>query len=120
MPTTSGSYLAQDVQDCIELCIDCHKACMETAIYCLQQGGKHAEANHVRLMFDCAEICQTAANFMQRGSDLHHHTCAACAAICQRCAEDCERMSDDSRMATCAETCQRCADSCQRMSRGHA
>src|SRR5215217_3671660 len=71
MPTSSGSYLPQDMLDCIELCNDCHKACLETAMYCLQQGGKHAEPNHVRLMFDCAEICQTSSNFMQRGSDLH-------------------------------------------------
>jgi hypothetical protein len=103
--------------DCIELCGDCHKACLETSMYCLQQGGRHAEANHVRLMFDCAEICQTSANFMQRGSDLHVFTCGACAAVCRRCAEDCQRMSDDLRMAACAEMCRRCAESCQRMSR---
>jgi hypothetical protein len=68
-------------------------------------------------MMDCAEICQTSANFMLRGSDLHEHTCAACAAVCERCAVDCERMSDgDSRMAACAEMCQRCSDACRQMS----
>ena len=97
MPTSSGSDLPQDMLQCIELCNDCHKACLETVMYCLQQGGNHAEANHVRQMFDCAEICQTSANFMQRGSDLHVHTCAACAAVCRRCAEDCRR---------CAEFCE--------------
>ena len=76
----------------------------------------HAEPNHIRLMMDCAEICQTSANFMLRGSDLHHLTCAACAEICDRCAADCDRMSDDPRMAACAEECRRCAESCRQMS----
>ena len=34
----------------------------------------------IRTDLDCADICHTAANFMLRGSDLHAHTCAACAA----------------------------------------
>jgi hypothetical protein len=80
----------------------------------------HAEPNHIRVMMDCAEICQTSANFMLRGSDLHVHTCAACAEICDRCAADCERMADDTRMAACAEMCRRCADSCRSMAHYHA
>ena len=74
-----------------------------------------AEAAHVRLLLDCAEICQTSANFMLRGSDLHMRTCAVCAEVCQRCAESCERMGDDTQMRACAEECRRCADSCHRM-----
>jgi hypothetical protein len=31
------------------------------------------------LLLDCAEICQTAANFMLRNSELHSRTCAVCA-----------------------------------------
>jgi hypothetical protein len=66
-------------------------------------------------MLDCAEICETSANFMIRGSELHHLTCGACAEVCDRCAEDCERMGDDETMRRCAETCRRCAESCHRM-----
>jgi len=118
MPEPDGSYLSQDMLACIELCQNCHKACQETLMYCLQQGGRHVQADHVRLMLDCSEICQTATNFMQRGSDLHVHTCAACAEVCRRCAEDCKQMAkadNDNRMAACAEMCRRCAESCQRM-----
>jgi hypothetical protein len=120
MPESDGSLLSQDMLACIEVCNDCRRACMETAMYCLQQGGRHAEPNHIRLMLDCAEICQTSANFMQRGSDLHVHTCAVCATVCQRCFEDCNQMSDDLRMAACAEMCRRCAESCNNMSHAHA
>ena len=99
-----------------QVCSDCHKACLQTVPYCLQTGGHHAEPNHVRLMVDCAEICQTSANFMLRGLDLHAYTCEACAEICERCHRDCAAMADgDSRMAACAEMCRRCAESCQRM-----
>jgi hypothetical protein len=118
MPDARGEKLDDNMQQCIELCQDCHKACQETLFYCLQEGGRHAEANHIRLMMDCAEICQTAMNFMQRGSPLHRYTCGACAEICERCAADCEKMADDSRMAACATMCRRCAESCRRMSAG--
>ena len=116
MPDVSGRDLSSDVLACIELCVDCHKACTQTLMHCLQTGEEHAEANHVRLMLDCAEICQTSANFMMRGSDLHAHTCRACAAVCRRCAEDCAAMGDDDpRLRACAEQCARCAESCERM-----
>ena len=119
MPDTQGHKLDDEMLACIEVCLDCHKACLQTIPYCLQRGGMHAEPNHIRLMADCAEMCQTSANFMLRGSDLHHHTCGACAEVCERCAADCDRMSDDLRMAACAEECRRCAESCRAMA-GHA
>jgi hypothetical protein len=100
---------------CIQHCQDCHAMCLETIAHCLEQGGPHAEAGHIRLMLDGAEICQTSANFMLRGSDLHAHTCGVCAAICERCAEDCDRLGDDARMKACAEMCRRCAASCREM-----
>jgi len=93
MPTSSGADNPQDMLDCIELCNDCHKTYLGTTMYCLQLGGKYAQANHVRLMFDCAEICQTSSNLMQRGSDLHVYACGACAAVCRRCADDCRRVA---------------------------
>jgi hypothetical protein len=100
---------------CIQNCLDCHRACVQTLTSCLQQGGEHAEADHVRLMLDCAQICQTAADFMLRGSALHAHACSACAEVCQACADDCGRMASDLRMKACADTCQHCADSCRDM-----
>jgi hypothetical protein len=77
-------------------------------------GGEYAQPNHIRLLLDCAEICQTNANFMLRGSDLHGLICATCAEVCDRCAGDCDRF-DDAQMKRCAETCRRCAESCREM-----
>lgn len=104
-----------DMQQCIQNCVDCHRICLETSAYCLQQGGKHSEASHIRLLLDCAEICQTSTDFMIRGSSLHPKTCRVCATICEACAQDCEGMGDDAQMKRCAEVCRKCAESCRQM-----
>jgi hypothetical protein len=68
---------------------------------------------------DCADICAVGAAFMLRASNLHAHTCAACAAVCRACAEGCAAMGDDSRMSALADTCRHCAESCEAMASGH-
>lgn len=107
----------QQMQECIENCQQCHAICTETAQHCLEMGGKHAEVAHIRLLLDCAQICQTSADFMLRGSSHHRSTCGICAEVCLACAEECERIGqDDSMMKECAEICRRCAESCRHMS----
>lgn len=105
----------QEMERCIDNCQECHEVCLRTASHCLEKGGRHAEVSHVRLLLDCAQVCQTSADFMIRGSDLHAATCRACAEVCERCADDCERMGDDEMMRRCAEVCRRCAQSCAQM-----
>lgn len=103
------------VENCIKSCLACQRVCVETTMHCLQLGGRHAEAAHIRLLLDCAEICLTSANFMMRGSDLHALICGACAQVCRQCAEACERFDDDEQMRHCARICRRCAESCEEM-----
>ena len=105
----------ETLRQCIQECLNCHGICLNTITYCLEQGGRHAEGGHIRLLTDCAEICQTSANFMLRGSSLHARTCAVCAEICAQCAEDCGQFKDDAHMQRCAEACRRCAESCREM-----
>jgi MinD superfamily P-loop ATPase len=93
---------------------------MNTVTYCLQKGGNHAEQSHIRLLLDCAEICETSANFMLRTSELHARTCGVCAEVCERCAQDCDRMGDDAQMKACADMCRRCAESCRQMAMARA
>ena len=112
---TQHQHTAQEMRACIANCLNCHSTCMATITHCLQKGGQHAAVAHIRLMMDCAEICQISANFMLRGSDMHSRTCGVCAEICERCAQDCERLGDDAHMRACAEACRRCADSCRNM-----
>lgn len=105
----------EQMQSCIQECLDCHRACLETVTHCLEKGGRHAEPDHIRLLMDCAEICQTSANFMLRGSDLHPMTCEVCAEVCAECADDCERFDGDAQMQNCAAACRSCSEMCQTM-----
>jgi len=105
--------LSDEMRSCIEECLRCHTVCLSDAIgHCLEKGGRHTEPVHFKLMLDCAEICQTAANFMARQSDHHRHICRECAEICRACAASCEDVGD---MEACVEACTRCAASCEKM-----
>lgn len=115
MPAHSPSHASQNLEQCIENCTNCQRVCLEVVARHFRGEGERVEEAHVRLLTDCAEICQTSANFMVRGSELHGATCGACATVCQRCAEECETMRDDPHMAACAEICRRCAESCRAM-----
>ena len=105
------------MDDCIDWCSTCRDICLQTVNYCLGMGGEHAEQAHIRLLLDCAEICQTSANFMLRESEMHGSTCRACADVCERCAESCAKFEGDEIMQACAETCRGCAESCREMAR---
>ena len=105
-----------EMQRCLKHCQRCHSTCLEmAATYCLEMGGKHADPAHLRLMLDCAQICQTSADFMLRDSDLHAPVCLTCAVICECCAESCEEVGG---LEYCAQACYTCAESCRAV--GHA
>ena len=109
-------HVSKGMRQCAEECSGCHDICLETISHCLHMGGKHADPHHIGVLMDCVQICETSKDFMLRGSELHAHTCAACAHICERCSEDCERIGgSDALMKKCAQTCRRCAKSCRKM-----
>ena len=114
---TDGEEMATAMDDCIDWCTTCHDICLQTVNYCLGMGGEHAAQDHIRLLLDCAQICQTGADFMLRESSVHGATCTACADVCERCAQDCARFEGDEIMQACADTCRGCAESCRNMAR---
>jgi hypothetical protein len=64
-----------------------------------------AAANHVRLLLDCAAICQASADFMASDSNLQGRFCGVCAEICPRCAQEYERFESDVQMMACVNAC---------------
>ena len=105
---------------CIEACQHCFQTCLAAADgHCLEVAGDHAAPAHLRLMHDCADICQLSAAFMLRRSTFHPRTCALCAEVCIACAADCEALGDEV-MRECATICRRCAESCRVMVAAHA
>lgn len=111
---TQSQSQTSEMESCIDTCRRCQQTCLHMAMtHCLEQGGKHVEPEHFRLMMNCAELCQTAANFMLSQSSLHAAVCAACAEVCTACADSCEQVGD---MDECVRICRECADSCHKMS----
>jgi hypothetical protein len=103
------------IEQCIQTCLDCHRICLETITHCLLRGGEYASEKRILLLQDCAEICDTTANFLTRNSDLHATICGTCAEVCLKCAEDCERLGNDDLLKACAKACRQCAEYCQLM-----
>ncbi len=133
----SGVVKSQ-LQQCIELCLECNVVCLETLAYSQARTGRYLESVHLRLLRDCAEMCHTNANFMQRFSDFYGGLSKICARVCRDCAHDCERyavsaigsgaplsnysgsvLDDptlcDPRLKACAEVCRSCASACREL-----
>ncbi len=62
------------------------------------EGGDHIDAAHICLMMNCAEICQTCANFLLSTLSFSNQLCAA--VICDARADSCEALSG---MEVCVE-----------------
>lgn len=114
---SSQEAIANDhLSRCLDLCRQCHEVCLATLAYCLRTGGDHAQEQHLRLMMDCAEICQTSANLMLRESGFHARTCGLCAEVCESCADACGKFESDATMQQCADLCRDCAAACREIS----
>lgn len=93
----------------------CESICVQSIQHCLHMGGSHVDPSHLRLMEDCAKICEATATFLMRGSPQHNQVTAACASICELCAQSCDRFTGDAQMKACADECRRCAAACQQI-----
>jgi hypothetical protein len=103
----------RDEQQCIEQCMHCHRVCLQTAMnHCLEEGSRHVEPGHFRLMIACSDICRVAGDFMLMSSELHPKVCAVCADACDACAQSCEEIGG---MEECVRACRQCAESCRQM-----
>ena len=106
-----------DMENCIEDCMNCYRLCQRTVADCLcdLENKRHISEEHLAILFDCAKICSTSADFMLRHSPRHGDTCGLCATICETCAEECDKIADDPQLRECARLCRKCAQSCQNM-----
>ena len=99
----------------IESCWECRHECQGTLFnHCLQMGGDHLKPDHVKIMMDCIQICQVAADAMVRQSTVIADICMACANACESCADSCEALGDE-EMEYCAKLCRSCADYCRKL-----
>jgi hypothetical protein len=116
-PIVEGEHHTNNETDeCIRICQDCHALCTQMIRHCLRVGGRHAAPDHIRLMLDCAQICETTADYLMRESVFHDRMCGLCADVCRQCADSCQQLvADDQKVKPCVDLCRDCAGSCERM-----
>jgi hypothetical protein len=108
--------ISTDVRHCVEAFSDCYTSCTETLTYCLDVGGALADPEHLRLLIDCAEICQTGQNTLLRGSGLSQLLATVGAEACEKCADSCRALDgSDEQLESCAEMCLHCAGTCREL-----
>jgi hypothetical protein len=103
----------QNLRSAAQVAQQCQAICIDTIQYCLKMGGAHADPAHIKLLQDCADICESTAKFMLRDSPQHDQVTSACADICDLCAESCEKFTNDAQMKACADVCRACAAACR-------
>ncbi|MEW5853510.1 MAG: four-helix bundle copper-binding protein [Myxococcota bacterium] len=120
-PVTGGTeqhQISTDMQRCIDACVNAHAVCVAAVEYCLKVGGKHANPEHIRMLLDTAEMCETAAHFMLRGSPLHTRTCGLTSEVAEECANSVESLdSGDPQLRAVADAIRECVVSCREMAR---
>jgi hypothetical protein len=112
---TAEHAMAIEMQRCIDECLNCGQECIRTIERRFELRGKHVDASQIRMLSDCAAICQTTAGFMLRGSQFHARLSGVCAEVCWECERECRSAGDDQVIQQCADACRRCAEACDRM-----
>lgn len=102
-------------ESCLEACQQCSVACDRCAASCLGEADVGRMARCIALDIDCAQLCQMAAGFIARDSELAGAVGQACMLACDNCADECARHPMQ-HCQDCARACRRCADECRRMS----
>src|SRR5690625_2702527 len=103
-----------DMDQCIEECLRCARACEECHTACLQEPDVQARITCMQHLNDCAEICFQAVALMARNSQSAKNFCNLCAAMCEACATECDKFQD-THCKECANICRSCAEVCRQM-----
>lgn len=112
--------MTSEMQECLDACNACRDACLVSIAHVTETGAPLATPELMSALLDCAAICETAGNFLARGSSRHSHVCAVCAHCCRECETLCRRYPDSSTLSRCAEACARCAQTCEVMAHAAA
>lgn len=111
----SRDEMAIKMDECIQNCLDCHRACLMIVPH-LSRSEPASQTHITSLLLTCAQLCQTSACVLLIKSAAYTDVCSACAQACERCAKECYDLANgDAKLLHCADMCQRCAKSCTGM-----
>ena len=103
--------LEPETKTCVAALQACHATCLQFATFdCMQGNYPRVGPNQFRLMLDCAELCQTAANFLIRDSDHYLRVCREALVICEDLASDCRKFPG---MEAILAACDECVSACR-------
>lgn len=114
-----GMYIApqpqtfRDLVNSTDELVNCHRVCMETAMYCLRMGGEHASAVNIRTLTDCADMCRTTIELRNTYGNIPNRTYDLCAEMCERSVQVCATFNHDRVMLLCLDACRHSAAYCR-------
>ena len=108
--SSSPSHMDQ----CIDECLKCARACEECITACLQEPDVQARIMCIQHLNDCSDMCFQAAAYMARNSLSAEEFCKLCATHCEACATECEKFKDP-HCQECAAICRACANACRQI-----
>jgi len=99
----------------IYACNRCSQACYECLDVCLNEQDINPKKNCMKILIECAKVCEMAVGLMAMNADFAEDYCKICATICDKCAQEC-KMVQDEHCQKCAQECTTCAEECNKMS----
>lgn len=96
------------LQDVIDDCLGCVKACRMCADNC---SGISGMEKCVSYCLECEDQCRKCAIACQHDAPSKFNLMQACAEICDCCAKECEKFDND-YSRRCAEACRTCSETC--------
>ncbi len=112
MALSQIDHLSEEMQNCIDNCLEAAQACEWCADECAGEGEEMARC--IRLCRDVSDLTTLHARFMARDSAYSDDLAAACADACEECAAECDR-HDEEHCQLCADVLRECAQSCRQM-----
>lgn len=104
-------YMKNKNSQLFDILAECTKACYNCFIKCLEEKDTPIMAACIKINVDCAQICQTTAAFISRGSEDSKSLMKICVEICKKCNEICSKHNPD-HCQQCADACYKCAIAC--------
>jgi hypothetical protein len=112
---SSTLRIENDLQICLDSCLQCLVACELCATACLEGEDPKAMTRCIQLDRICADLCALTAREIARKSDLMRQVCALCVLACRSCGRECAKHSHADHCKRCALACRRCEKECQKM-----
>ncbi|HLI08389.1 MAG TPA: hypothetical protein VKV40_17640 [Ktedonobacteraceae bacterium] len=92
--TTNEPMSQVEMDQCIQDCIACSDACLQSA-------STSSDQQHAAYLRDCSELCLAAAHFMQHQNPLYGYVVNTAAEVTQRTGEHCEQKGDTNAANAC-------------------